>query len=190
MIRVFVAVDLSEEVIKELSRFIDELSSKRWPVRWEAPDKLHITLFFIGWVEEEKVGAIEDVVEKGTKDISPFLIRMGKLGVFPDFVQPRVVWLGIKGDQPTLVQLRKQIAKRLIDVGFEDEKRAWLPHLTIGRVKKDASFKAKKELGRQLKKLEIGSFEEVSFIDRVVVYQSRLKSGGPEYEKLFEIFLS
>lgn len=184
MIRVFVAVDLSEEVKKELSRFIDELSSKRWPVRWEAPDKLHITLFFIGWVEEEKLGTIRSAVKAGTSGISPLSIRMGQIGMFPDPVQPRVVWLGIKGDQPTLVRLRRQISNKLTDVGFEDEKRGWIPHLTIGRVKKEARYKAKKELGRQVGKLQLEEFREESQVNQVSVYQSTLSAAGSIYTKL------
>jgi 2'-5' RNA ligase len=199
MVRVFVAVDLSSEALKELEKFIGELIVKRWPVRWEVSSKLHITLFFVGWVDEEKIEEIKDVVEKGIRGIGSFSIRMGKFGVFPDFIQPRVIWLGIKGDQPELVRLQKEIAKQLVGVGFESEKRAWVPHLTIGRVKKEARRKAKKELGRQLQKLEINpaklrrevnEFQEISLINEVVVYQSILKPTGSEYKKLYEIPLS
>lgn len=190
MIRVFVAIDLSSEALLELERFIDTLSSKRWPVRWENPDKLHLTLFFVGSVEEEKIEAITNGVMRGVEGVPAFSIRMGKLGVFPDFVQPRVIWLGVKGDQPTLVHLRKQLAERLVVAGFADEKRAWLPHLTVGRIENDAHFKAKKELGRQLKKLESNQFRAVSLIDRVTVYRSTLKPTGSEYLKLHEVGLS
>jgi 2'-5' RNA ligase len=187
MIRVFVAVDLSNEARLELERFVGRLVVKRWQVRWEDVSKLHLTLFFVGWVEGKKVRIVREVVERGVEGIEPFSIRMGRLGVFPDYVQPRVVWLGVKGDQPILVKLRKQIVKRLVGAGFEDEKRTWIPHLTIGRVKKEARFKAKKELGRQLQKLEIDEFNEVSLVDRVVVYQSVLKPTGSEYTKLVEV---
>ncbi|MCH7952230.1 RNA 2',3'-cyclic phosphodiesterase [Patescibacteria group bacterium] len=189
MIRVFVAVDLSSEALLELERFIDTLSSKRWPVRWENADKLHLTLFFVGSVEEEKIEAITNGVMRGVEGVPAFSIRMGKLGVFPDFVQPRVIWLGVKGDQPTLVHLRKQLAERLVVAGFADEKRAWLPHLTVGRVKKDTKYRAKRELGRQLRKLEVDEFKEESLINQVVVYQSVLKPSGSEYRKLSEVSL-
>ena len=189
MIRVFVAVDLSSAALDELGRFIQDLTSKRWPVRWEDASKLHITLFFVGWIEDKGVDVVASAVEGGAGGISPFSIRMGKLGVFPDFVQPRVVWVGIKGDQPALVQLRKEVVRKLVGVGFETEKRAWIPHLTIGRVKKEARFRAKKELGRQLRKLEVDEFKEESLINQVVVYQSMLKPSGSEYRKLSEISL-
>lgn len=187
--RVFVAVDLSEEALEELGKFVEKLASKRWPVKWEEVEKLHITLFFIGWVDPLKINSIKKTVEKGVSEVGRFSIKMGKLGVFPDCVQPRVVWLGIKGDQPALVKLQKQVGKELVKVGFEEEKRKWVSHLTIGRVKKDSSFKVRKELGRQLGKLEIGEFKEESLIERVVVYESRLRATGSEYQKLFEVLI-
>lgn len=189
MIRIFVAVDLSSEARLELEKFIKKLSAKRWMVRWERGEKLHLTLFFVGWVEEDTVSRVVDAVKTGTEGINPFSIRLGYLGVFPNYVQPRVVWLGIKGDQQELVRLRRQVAKELVTRGFADEKRGWIPHLTIGRVENAARFRAKKELGRQLGKIEVGEFGENSLIDRVVVYQSILQPDGSEYRKLAEVSL-
>lgn len=186
MIRVFVAVDLSSEARLELEKLIKKLSAKRWMVRWERGEKLHFTLFFVGWIEEDKVSRVVDAVKAGAEGIAPFSIRLGYLGVFPDYVQPRVVWLGIKGDQQELVRLRRQVAQELVARGFADEKRGWIPHLTIGRVQNEARFKAKKELGRQLEKLEIDEFKEVSAVDRVLVYQSILRPSGATYLKLHE----
>jgi len=187
MIRVFVAVDLSQEARKELARFLDRLAAKRWPVRWEPAEKLHLTLSFLGWVEEDKLEVISGCVEKGVRTIYPFTIRLGKLGVFPNSLQPRIVWLGIKGDQPTLVRLRRSVAENLIDVGFPAEKRSWIPHLTIGRVKKECSYRATKELGRQLQKLELSEFEASTSVDRIVTYRSILKPSGSEYVRLSDI---
>lgn len=190
MIRVFVAVDLSEKARRELERLIEKFSSKRWLVRWERPEKLHLTLFFVGWTEEDKVSRVVEAVEEGAEGIVPFSVRLGYLGVFPDYVQPRVIWLGIKGDQQELVRLRRQVAGALVRLGFPDEKRGWAPHLTIGRVQVAVRFRAQKELGRQLQKLDVGAFSEYSLIDRVVIYQSILQPQGSEYQKLSEVPLS
>ena len=189
MIRVFVAVDLREEARRELGKLIQKLSAKRWMVRWEKSEKLHLTLFFVGWTQEDRASRVVGAVKEGVKGIVPFSIRLGYMGVFPDYVQPRVVWLGIKGDQQELVKLRKQVAEALVAQGFSDEKRGWVPHLTIGRVENAARFRAKKELGRQLQKLESYEFREYSFVDRVTVYQSVLKPSGSEYQKLSQISL-
>ena len=190
MIRVFVAVDLSSAALRELEKFIVKLASKRWPVRWESVQKLHLTLSFLGWVKEDKLEAISGCVENGVQTISPFTIRLGKLGIFPNTLQPRIVWLGIKGDQPSLVRLRRLVAENLIDAGFSDEKRSWIPHLTIGRVKKESSFRSKKELGRQLQKLELSEFEASTLVDRIVIYRSILKPSGSKYVRLSEIPLN
>ena len=190
MIRVFVAVDLSQEARKELARSLDRLAAKRWPVRWEPVEKLHLTLSFLGWVKEDKLEAILGCVENGVQTISPFTIRLGKLGVFPNTLQPRIVWLGIKGDQPALVRLRRLVAENLITAGFSDEKRPWNPHLTIGRMKKESSFRSKKELGRQLQKLELSEFEALTLVDRIVIYRSILKPSGSKYVRLSEIPLN
>jgi len=188
MIRV--AVDLGERARRELERLIQKLSSKRWLVRWEKPEKLHLTLFFVGWTEEDMVSRVVEAVTEGAKSIVPFSIRLGYLGVFPDYLKPRVVWLGIKGDQQELVRLRRQVAGALVSRGFPDEKRGWAPHLTIGRMQTDVRFRAQKELGRQLQKLDVGAFSELSLIDRVVIYQSILHPQGSEYQKISEVPLS
>lgn len=190
MIRVFVAVDISDEAREELDRFIEVVRKKKWSVRWEAVEKLHITLFFVGWIDFLKKKSIERAVEKGMVGIRPFSIKLGKLGAFPSFYEPRVVWVGIRGDQQELVKLQKNVSKELTGVGFEEEKRGWIPHLTIGRVKKDLRFRARKELGRQLKKIEVDEFEEESIVDRVVVYESKLKPSGSAYRKLSELMFT
>lgn len=187
MRRVFVAVDLKREARLELEKLIKKLVSKRWPVRWEAIGKLHITLFFIGWADEEKIDLIKELLKEAVLGFPSFKIKIGRLGVFPDFIQPRVVWLGIKGDQQELVSLQRKVEELFFKAGFETERRKWLPHLTVGRVKKEARYRAKKELGRQLNKLVTPEFLEESSVDRVVIYESKLKPTGSEYKKIMEI---
>lgn len=190
MIRVFVAADLSPKARRELGKIIRPLTLKRWPVRWERPEKLHFTLFFIGWAEEGSVQVVTEAVERGIADITPFSVRLGELGAFPDFAQPRVVWLGVKGDEPTLVRLRKRISAELVKVGFKDDKRVWTAHLTIGRVLRSANYRERKELGRQLRKLQRKEFQEVSNVSKVIVYQSTLSAAGSSYTKLSEASLT
>lgn len=186
-IRVFIAADLSLGAKRELCKFIETLRAKRWLVRWESEDKLHITLYFIGWVEAFRKNEIIEAVERGLVGIKSLSIKMGRMGAFPDFVQPRVIWLGIKGEQDKLVRLQKQIARELVACGFDREKRGWIPHLTIGRVKNEARFRSRKELGRQLGKLEIKEFKEETLVKSVSIYQSILGGEGSVFNKIREI---
>ncbi len=190
MIRVFVAVDISNKAREELDRFIEVVRKKKWSVRWEVVEKLHVTLFFVGWVDSSKINSIKKAVEKGMVGFRPFSIKLGKLQAFPSFYEPRVVWVGIRGDQQELVRLQKNVSKELTGVGFEEEKRGWIPHLTIGRVKKDLRFRARKELGRQLKKIEVDEFEKETLVNRVVVYESKLQQSSSEYVSLYEAWLN
>jgi len=176
MIRIFVALDLSQAAKRELGKFIAGLRSKRWPVKWEPAAKLHLTLFFIGWTKETKLKLIEKAVRKGVTGIDKFLVRIGKLGVFPDYLQPRVIWLGIGGNQQRLIKLQKQIEKSMVAAGFKAEKRAWTAHLTIGRVDKKVKYRARREIGRQLKKLQIEVivfFSFLFFIHKNIFYFSK-----------------
>ena len=184
------AVDISNKAREELDRFIEVVRKKKWSVRWEVAEKLHVTLFFVGWVDSSKINSIKKAVEKGVASIKLFSIKMGKLGAFPSFYEPRVVWVGIRGDQQELVRLQKSVSKRLVDIGFEKENRGWMPHLTIGRVNKDLRFRARRELGRQLKKIEVDEFEEEMIVDRVVVYESKLSRDGSYYSVLDEVRFS
>jgi 2'-5' RNA ligase len=108
------------------------------------------------------------------------MLDVCSLGAFPNERNPKVVWVGTKDDSGNLGKLQKTLEKGLSNIGFKEEKRAFSPHLTLGRVK---SPKKKRELAQKLedyRQCECGTFEA----KEVCLYKSELKPGGAVYTKL------
>jgi len=199
-IRLFVSIELSEEVREEISRFLKRLGKSHFPVRWVRLENLHLTLAFLGWQNErfkvqgsrfkvETGELILSCLKKAVAKIEPFEIKIRGIGVFPDQLRPRVIWLGLAGDLESLAKLQKKITEELKMVGFEIEKRKFIPHLTLGRVKKGTRAPACRNLGRQIGKMQVGEFRRKILVDEVSLMESKLSKEGPIYKKLATVKL-
>ena len=187
--RIFIAVDLSEGAKKEVGEFLKKLEKKYWPVKWEELEKVHITLAFLGEIGEERLEEVKEAVLRGSGGIFPFEVGMRRVGCFPDFLRPRVVWIGLVGDLKSLARLQKQIAGELLKVeGVRIEERKFIPHLTIGRVK-GGKFRHIKEMGRQINNMKWLEFSSKIEVSSVRIYKSELRPEGSKYTKLEEIIL-
>jgi len=184
--RVFIAVDLDHPARKELEKLLKKLAKKHWAVKWEAAEKVHITLAFLG--ETEGVGEVEGCVGKAAVSFKPFTLSFKGLGCFPDYLLPRIIWLGLKGDLYNLATLQKTIQAKLIQAGFKPDIKPFVPHITIGRVK-HARLGQRQEIGRQIKALQKMEFKSAWKVDRVIIYQSQTLPEGSIYRKLSEAVL-
>ena len=176
---------LSDEARRGVEKLVKSLANKRWPVRWEAAKKWHVTLAFLGWIEEKRVA---EVIREAriVKEFKVLELRFKGLGVFPDWVAPRVVWLNLKGDVTGLAQLSKTVKAGLEANGLPVEKRAFVPHVTIGRIGREVGMKLRSEMGRQIKKLVNMDLSCEWRADRVVVYESQMRRTGSKYIKIEE----
>jgi len=210
--RVFLAIDITDQAKKEIEKLYKVLKRKHWPVKWEEPEKIHLTLAFLANINnsefrvqnselnsESKIKLIKKAVKEACENISPFEISFKGLGCFPDYDQPRVIWLGLKGDLKSLAKLQKNVCAEIIKIAeslydctpkriLMGLRRSFSAHITLGRIKK-ARFREKREIGRQLKKLRICDLQSKTLIDRVVIYESKLSRLGSRYRKLEEISL-
>ena len=107
------------------------------------------------------------------------------MGAFPSLRSPRVVWVGLDDQGGRLVTLQNQIEKEMSKLGFEEEKRAFSPHLTLGRIR---SPRGKEELVKYLLDERERVFGEIN-IDRVILFKSELKPTGAVYSVLKECIL-
>jgi 2'-5' RNA ligase len=187
-VRVFVAVNISQEAEKEIEKLIKKLKKKRWSVKWEPIEKIHLTLAFFGSVKDSDIKSIKSAIQKAAAEVNPFRVSFKGLGCFPYFDWPRIIWLGLKGDLKSLAQLQKKIEKNLISSGFSFKPRPFSPHLTLGRLKGIKS-KHRREIGRQLKKMRILDLKSITLIDKVFIYQSHCLASGSIYKKLAKIKL-
>lgn len=179
-IRSFIAIELPPLIRHEIEAIQSRLKSSGSDVRWARPEGVHLTLKFLGQVEQERVPEVSTVIERCCTAHPPFVLAVGSLGAFPNERNPKVVWVGVTDDAGYLVKLQQRLERELSKIGFKEEKRAFSPHLTLGRVK---SPKKKRELAQQLEDLRAcacGTFEA----KEICLFKSDLTPGGAVYTKL------
>lgn len=180
--RLFVALDLPEEVHYRLRDLIARLTKECPGARWVRPEGMHITLKFIGHVDPAKADAIRLALQP-VHSHAPVEMQIRGMGFFPNERRPRVVWCGLDAT-PNLAELAAQIERSLQTLGVEPESRAFTPHLTLARINEESVRRAQIEkLVEAAKKLEntsFGSARESEFY----LYESITKPSGAEYKRL------
>ncbi len=180
--RSFIAVEIGE--FSELARFSDELRRTDTPLKMVNLKNLHITLKFLGDIEESQVSGIEEVIRSAVSGIGPFTMKVEDTGAFPNLGRISVVWAGISGADP-LGEIAGKIDAGLHDLGFKKEKRGFSPHVTIARVRG----------GRNKERLVavIHKFEKVEFgqtaVDKIILKKSVLTPQGPIYSDVLAVDL-
>ncbi len=174
--RCFIAIDLPREIVREIERIQKELDKKKVFVgKFVELENLHLTLKFLGEIDEEKIEEVKKELKK--IKFSSFDLGLGSLGVFSsNFI--RIVWVKVLGKG--VYELQRLIDSSIEGLGFEKENR-FMGHITLARVK---SVKDRKLF---LKRLNEISVSKKSFsVDRFYLIKSELKPFGPEYEILEE----
>lgn len=186
--RLFIAVNFPEEIKKTLGAFTRSLSQIPSDLKWVREDNLHLTVQFLGNVSEEQVPAVSTALQNSVAGIAPFKLVLEGIGAFPSIARPRVLWVGINGDTPTLLMLHRQVQREMELLGFEPEKRKFSPHLTLARARSPYGFadvvnKAKEVMGTSK---AFGTAR----IDSIELMLSKLETKGPQYFVLSRVSLS
>ena len=184
MIRAFIAVDLDDPVIEKVCNVVEILKPRITEIRWLRKENLHLTLKFLGNIAESQVEPITAALRHPLGLFSPCTISAKGLGVFPDFRRPKILWVGLTGDQ--LVQLAAEIESALMPIGFTPENRAFTPHLTIGRWREGS--RPAKNLRQEIDSLNDFEFGACA-VRQIVLFQSVLKPEGASYSELRTIQL-
>lgn len=129
--RVFIGIDIDEELKKEIDQLQQQLHSTKG--KWKDKSNLHITLKYLGEVDSIQMDEIDGVMKKICYNRKSFKLKLGDLGIFPGNNDIRVLWLGVTGDLENLHELYKDIDKEMLGIGFSLEKRGYTPHITIGQ---------------------------------------------------------
>ncbi len=183
-IRAFIAIELSEELKASLARLQDliKLGSESY-VKWVDPQGIHLTLKFLGNISVDKVSAISEAIAEVARSVAPFRLEITEFGAFPNTKAPRVAWVGLGGDLERLLTLQRGIDQALIPLGFPPEARAFSPHLTLGRVRDQATPQERRKLGERVASLEVQGQPSL-YVDRVSLMRSQLTSKGAIYSRL------
>lgn len=180
-IRSFIALSLNEEIKKAVGELIDGLRKTGADVKWVTPRNLHLTLKFLGSIDESMVSPLSEHLREIAGRHSALSFSLNGTGAFPDQKRPRVIWIGLRMYEP-LLEIFREIDEALAGEGFEKESRPFSPHITIGRVR---SLKGIDKLMLELVKYKGSSFGEQE-VKTIHLMQSTLKPGGAEYSTLFE----
>lgn len=176
--RLFVALDVPEDTRQALAALIRKFEGICRGARWVRAENLHITLKFIGEVEEAKLSAIETCLSQlNSRD--PFEIKFHRFGFFPNERRPRVFWVGMESG-PSMAELATEIDSNLQPMGVPHEEKEFRPHLTLARFNTLDGLSKLQEFVSGLAEQEFGKTTAREFH----LYQSVLKRGGAEYTRL------
>ncbi|MEE4198830.1 MAG: RNA 2',3'-cyclic phosphodiesterase [Bacteroidales bacterium] len=177
MKRTFIAVKIpvSKSTAGMIQEIKDELQNEK--IKWVDFFNMHITLFFLGDTREEMIEKIISELEHVFIDKKKFVLKGKGVGVFKNWKNPRVVWLGIERSQ-YLQDLKNEIDQWMQNMGFPIEERAFKPHLTLGRVKSVINKDKLRMVVERYKDVEFQDF----MVGKVVFYESRLTQAGPVYK--------
>ncbi len=188
-IRAFIAIELPPEIKSSLSNLIEKLRPGRERcVKWVNPESVHLTLKFLGNIPEGQIVDITNAMNDAIKGAPSFELNLKGVGAFPNLRSPRVVWAGIGGNVPILLNLQKQIEEALVPLNFTPEKRKFSAHLTLGRIRDNATRQARADLGQALETLLIDSTPTFT-VNKISLMKSTLTSSGAIYDQLASITL-
>lgn len=159
-VRVFVALNLPQDAKNVLSQAMQQLQEELPDgIRWVRPDGIHLTLKFLGDVDAGQVEPVLSAMGRvaSLDEHSPFDLELTRLGMFPNAREPRVLWAGVGGDIPALTMLQESVDEAISGLGFPPERRPFRPHLTLGRVRDQATAADRARIGAQVSRLSLGA---------------------------------
>ncbi len=176
MKRSFIAIkaEPEESFQRMYSSLISLLGDEK--ITWVSRENIHVTLVFLGDLEEEMIKAAERVLKQSCSGFGEFELSLSGAGIFKNLKDPRVIWAGIENPD-RLTELNNLISNGLKNTGFKIEERQFRPHVTIGRIK---SIKNTDNLRSAIERYQ-GTFLQKVHVSEVILYESILKPGGPVY---------
>lgn len=181
--RGFIAVDI--ETSQHMKAFSQEIKQSGANVKVVDPEKIHITLKFLGDTDESKIDEITTVIQETVKQNHPFEIQYKGTGVFPNQNYIKVIWIGIEKGGEQLKDIATRLDENLAEQGFKKEKREFSPHLTVARMR---SARNKEMILKILDSYASTVFGEQQ-VQSIKLMKSDLTREGPIYTTLKEIKL-
>ena len=183
-LRLFLALEPPDPVRRRLAAAQGELRSAGGrhsdEIRWVAPDRMHLTLQFLGEVPEERLDAVRDAVARAAAASLPLRLEVRGAGGFPSARRPRAIWGGVAGDLDGLQALVLGLGRALEPLGFPADGRSFTPHFTFGRSRNGRGAAG---LGGAI--AAAAAAEPVPWrAGEVVLFRSHLGRGGSRYEAL------
>jgi 2'-5' RNA ligase len=182
--RSFVAIDINDGLRKEIEKLQSEFKRRiknQTGIKWVKPELIHLTLKFLGDVEDHRADEITDVIQLVCAEQKSFELQFSTVGTFGR--PAKVLWLGMDKQPAELEKVVQDIEQSFEELGFEKEQRPFSAHLTLARIKDDRPNRQLAEFIDNFGKVNAGSIT----VDSVCFYKSQLTSDGPVYTLLRKI---
>jgi 2'-5' RNA ligase len=182
--RLFVGVDVAPGLVEAVAAVVLEVRRRaerlapQARITWVAPERLHLTVAFIGEADDERTRRIHQVLERPVA-VAPFDLVVTGLGAFPTTGEPRVLWAGLTEGRDALQRVEREVSSRLAAAEIAREPRAYSPHLTLARVREAAGLRAASLFDGRAEDA-IGTTR----VEAITLFESRLSSKGPTYVPL------
>jgi 2'-5' RNA ligase len=135
--RTFIGIDVGKPIRDRLISLQELLAGAGTEVKWVEPANLHLTLLFLGEVEDREIPSICKLVAESTQAVPAFTMSVEGAGCFPNQRRPRILWVGVKEGADAVTAVHDGVETALTGLGFRREERRYTPHITLGRVKSD-----------------------------------------------------
>lgn len=174
--RAFISLELPSQIKKEIGQIQAQLEKAGIQVRWVRPEITHLTLAFLGSITPNRLQPIEKILEEVASQIKPAKLKLSKLGFFPSPEKARIIYVDLSGEVGKLNALSIKIRKRLKKEEVWFDKKPFVAHVTLGRVKK------RQNLAYLINRVKMVRVEFVA--NQICLNKSTLTESGPVYEKL------
>ncbi|MCC6146603.1 MAG: RNA 2',3'-cyclic phosphodiesterase [Anaerolineaceae bacterium] len=189
-IRSFIAIELPYEIQEQLQQVVQQLKfSLPDIVHWVAPKNIHLTLRFLGDVSPANMDVLKEALKLIAGKHPSFEVCPGGINAFPTRRRPRVLWVGVESS-PILKVLQQAIEIEVQKLGCAPESRPFSPHLTLGRVKQNASFEAINRVAAGLTNLQQAHPVDSFTVHQLTLFRSDLKPGGAVYTPITTVSLN
>jgi 2'-5' RNA ligase len=169
--RTFIAIELSAEIKTYLSRLQEKLKLAQADVKWVAPGNIHLTLKFLGEIDDKTKDNVTRIMEDISKDKTPFYLNIASIGAFPRIESPRVIWVGIDKGDTEVKEIAKALEEKLSKIGIPAEDKPFSSHITIGRTK---SSKNRNNLAKSMESLKENAAEGITElrVEKITLFKS------------------
>ena len=189
MTRTFIALELDESLQRYLGETTRRMARELPGLRWVAPEGIHLTLAFLGELNDEQLAEALRATERAAREVPPFEYRLTRPGLFGSPKQPRVIWIGIDEPSGNLQLLHRQLSLELVQRGFEVDTRPFSPHLTLARIKGPLKQEEQQRLQRLLTDRDTYPFSPTYRVGHLSVIKSELMRTGSRYSSLLDVAL-
>ncbi|MBP3959093.1 RNA 2',3'-cyclic phosphodiesterase [Gemmata sp. G18] len=176
--RTFIGIDIGDAIRGSAVALQKELTKISAGVKWTAPESMHITLLFLGEVDDRELHPVCKAVKAVAAGEAPFSLRVSGVGAFPNPRRPKVLWGGVTDGAEPLQRLYTALEEEMLELGcYRTEERGYTPHLTLGRINSPEDGVA---LVAELPKRMAWQGGRVA-VGEVIVYSSEMDRDGPVY---------